>query len=159
MEKQTFLTFLLGKEYFAVNVDKVLEVLEQQHITTVPQTPDHILGIINFRGDILPVVDTRLKFNLPSLGLEEKNFIIVFDISNEAGKFMIAATADAVKDVIEIANDEIKTVPEMGIRYNAKYITGVIRRDENFILLLEVEKIFSISDAESVDMVDALQTN
>jgi purine-binding chemotaxis protein CheW len=151
MEKQTFLTFLLGHEYFAVNVSGVLEVLEKQHITSVPQTPDHILGIVNFRGDILPVIDTRMKFNLPSLNEEESHFIIVFDIGSELGKFMIAATADAVEDVIEIGDDEIKPVPEMGISYNAKYISGAVRRNENFILLLDVDKVFSFTDMEAIN--------
>ena len=153
-EKQTFLTFLLEQEFFAVNVKKVLEVLEKQHITRVPRTPDHILGILNFRGDILPVVNTRLKFHLPSLHSEEKNYIIVFDISNDTGKFIIAATADAVKDVIEIADDEIMPVPEMGIGYNVKYISGAIRRNNIFILLLDMEKVFSLSDAESINLVE-----
>ena len=150
MEKQTFLTFLLGQEYFAVNVTKVLEVLEKQDITKVPKTPPHILGIINFRGDILPVVDTRLKFNLPSQDLEDKNFVIVFDLSTENNKFIIAATADSVKDVIEILDNEIKSVPEMGISYNTKFISGAIRRNDEFILLLDIDKVFSLSDAESV---------
>ena len=158
MEKQTLLTFLLGQEYFAVNVTKVLEVLEKQHITKVPQTPSHILGIINFRGDILPVVDTRQKFNLPSQDTEEKNYVIVYDISSNNNKFIIAATADAVKDVIEIRDNEIKPVPEMGISYNTKFISGAIRQNENFILLLDIEKVFSLSDAESVQALSAQET-
>lgn len=159
MEKQTFLTFLLGRECFAVNVTKVLEVLEKQNITAVPQTPEHILGIINFRGDILPVVNTRLKFNLPAHDIDEKNFVIVFDVSTEVKKTIIAATADAVKDVIEISDDEVKPVPEMGISYNIKYISGAIRRNEEFILLLDIEKVFSHADKETADIVSASETN
>jgi purine-binding chemotaxis protein CheW len=158
MEKQTLLTFLLGQEYFAVNVTKVLEVLEKQHITKVPQTPGHILGIINFRGDILPVVDTRQKFNLSSQDTEEKHFVIVFDISSNNNKFIIAATADAVKDVIEIFDADIKPVPEMGISYNAKYISGAIRQKEQFILLLDIEKVFSLSDVESIQALPTQET-
>ena len=159
MEKQTFLTFLLGQENFAVDVRKVLEVLEKQHITKVPQTPEHILGILNFRGDILPVIDTRHKFNLTSTDIEEKNFVIVFDISSESNKIIIAATADAVKDVIEISDDEIKPVPEMGIRYNVKYISGAIRRDEEFILLLDIDKVFLLSDKEAIDLISTTEIN
>jgi purine-binding chemotaxis protein CheW len=158
MEKQTFLTFLLGREYFAVNVAKVLEVLERQHITTIPQAPEQILGIINFRGDILPVVDTRLKFNLPSQNSEDKNFVIVYDISTEGNKFVIAATADSVKDVIEIADSEIKPVPEMGISYNTRYIIGAVRRDNSFIMLLDIEKIFSLSDKENIQTLAVDET-
>jgi purine-binding chemotaxis protein CheW len=150
MEKQTYLTFLLGQEYFAVNVSKVLEVLERQHITKVPQTPDHILGIINFRGEILPVADTRRKFNLPPQDYDVKHFVIVYEIGSSDSKFTIAATADAVRDVIEVADNEIKPVPEMGINYNSKFISGAIRRDDKFILMLDIEKVFSIIDTEVV---------
>lgn len=153
MENSTYLTFLIGKEYFAVNVTKVLEVLQHQSITLIPKTPEHILGIINFRGEILPVVDTKLKFNLKSDG-DESKIIIVFDIEHNETKSIIAATADAVKDVIEVADSEIKPVPEMGIRYNSNYLSGAIRRDENFILLLNIEKIFSTSDLAEITQIE-----
>lgn len=146
MEKETYLTFVLGQECFAVNVSNVLEVLEQQQITQIPKAPEHILGIINFRGDILPVINTRCKFNLPAKDNYLKNYVIVYEIGDEDKRFTIAATADAVKDVIEISPDEIKTVPEMGISYDTRYITGAIRRNETFTLLLNTEKVFSASD-------------
>ncbi len=149
METSTYLTFLIGKEYFAVNVNKVLEVLQHQNITLIPKTPEHILGIINFRGEILPVIDTKLKFNIKEDDVESQ-IIIVFEIENNETKSIIAATADSVKDVIEIAHSEIKPVPEMGIRYNSNFLSGAIRREENFILLLDIEKIFSTKDLAEV---------
>ena len=162
MEKSTYLTFVLGKEYFAVCVDEVLEVLQHQQITSVPKTPDHILGIINFRGDILPVVDTRIKFNLSTQDENQRSIIIVFDIAGEDQRIQIAATADAVKDVIEVEPDEIKPVPEMGISYNAKFISGAIRRNDTFIMMLNIEKVFSISDLAMVqqltDTTNVLET-
>jgi purine-binding chemotaxis protein CheW len=151
MESNTYLTFLLGNEYFAVNVNQVLEVLERQNITRIPRVPDYVLGIINFRGEILPVIDMRQKFNLPPSNLDEKNFIIIYDILINGKQTTIAATADSVNDVIEISQEEIKTVPEMGIDYNTKFITGAIRRKENFILLLSVDKIFMQTDAEILE--------
>lgn len=149
METSTYLTFLIGKEYFAVNVNKVLEVLQHQNITLIPKTPEHILGIINFRGEILPVIDTKLKFNIKEDDVESQ-IIIVYEIENNETKSIIAATADSVKDVIEITHSEIKPVPEMGIRYNSNFLSGAIRRDENFILLLDIEKIFSTKDLAEV---------
>lgn len=150
MEKETYLTFVLGQELFAVNVVHVLEVLEQQHITSVPRAPEHIMGIINFRGEILPVVNTRLKFKLANKEDYYKNYVIVFDIEKEEQRFSIAATADAVKDVIEISSDEIKPVPEMGISYDTQFIAGAIRRNETFILLLNIEKVFMLMDTDVV---------
>jgi purine-binding chemotaxis protein CheW len=153
MEKSTYLTFLLGKEYFAVNVNYVLEVLQHQQITAVPQTPGHILGIINFRGDILPVIDTRRKFNLTVDENGKKPIIIVFEVTSESQTITIAATADSVKDVIEVEPDEIKPVPEMGLSYNAKLISGAIRRADIFIMMLDIEKVFSINDLASVERI------
>lgn len=146
--KQTLLTFLLGQEYFAVHVTKVLEVLEKQNITKVPQTPAHILGIINFRGEILPVIDTRQKFNLPAIAEEDKHFVIVYDLSTDTHNLIVAGTADAVKDVIEILPSDIKPVPEMGIGYDARFISGVVRQNDEFIMILDIDKVFALSEAE-----------
>lgn len=148
MEKETYLTFMLGHELFAVNVKNVLEVLEQLQITRVPKAPEHILGIINFRGEILPVVNTHYKFNLTESGGLLKNYVIVYIIGNGEQHFSVAATADGVKDVIEISPDEIKPVPEMGIRYDSRIIAGAIRRNEQFILIIHPEKVFTMSDTE-----------
>lgn len=149
MEKQTFLTFVLGNELFAVDVVNVLEVLEEQTITRVPKAPEHILGIINFRGEILPVVNTRQKFNLPTKSTELKTFIIVYDLVKNDNHYTISATADGVKDVIEVEPSEIKPIPEIGISFDTRYIAGVIRRNETFILLIHPEKVFSATEIET----------
>lgn len=154
MEKETYLTFVLGNDLFAVNVKSVLEVLEQQQITPVPKAPAHILGIINFRGEILPVVNTRLKFSMAETNSLLKNYVIVYDIELPNTQLCVAATADGVKDVIEIEPTEIKPVPEMGIGYDARFIAGAIMRNNKFILLIQPEKLFTIADTEV-----AAQTN
>ena len=156
MEKSTFLTFLLGNELFAVNVANVLEVLEQQQITRVPRAPEHIMGIINFRGEILPVVNTRQKFNLPTIDEESKNFIIVYDLTKDEVNYTVSATADGVKDVIEIDPSEIKPVPEMGLSYDTRYIAGVIRRNDAFILLIHPDKVFSVADSEVTKQMETI---
>ncbi|HNX67715.1 MAG TPA: chemotaxis protein CheW [Bacteroidales bacterium] len=152
MEKETYLTFILGQECFAVNVSNVLEVLEKQQITQVPNAPGHLLGIINFRGVILPVVNMHKRFGISAVTPEEmSSFLIVFEIGDDESKITIAATADAVKDVIDINPEEIKPLPEMGISYDAQFIQGAIRRDSGFILILKTEKIFSIADTVIVN--------
>ena len=150
----TYLTFMLGNESFAVPVSKVLEVLQKQPITRVPKTPAHILGIINFRGEILPVFDTRQKFNLAATIQNEARIVIVFEIAGLGDKTIIAATADSVKDVIEINYAEIKPVPELGLDYDSQYISGAIRRNENFILMLNIEKVFSLTDINDVQQIN-----
>jgi len=151
---ETYLTFLLGQEYFAVPVTHVLEVLLKQQITPVPKAPRHILGIINFRGDILPVIDTRQKFNLSMNDRNEKEVVIVFEINNKDDiKIMISATADKVKDVIEIKEQEIKPVPELGLSFDSRFICGAIYRNDHFILLLDIEKVFSSADLTSLPQI------
>lgn len=155
MERETYLTFVLGSNLFAVNVVNVLEVLEQQQITRVPRAPADILGIINFRGEILPVVNTRKRFNLPETDSLLKNYVIVFEIGREEHLQTIAASADGVKDVIEIVRDEIKPVPEMGMSFDSRYVSGVLHRNTDFILLIDIEKIFTFSDVELSNQLEA----
>ncbi len=149
----TFLTFMLGNESFAVPVFNVLEVLQKQTITRVPKTPPHILGIINFRGEILPVFDTRQKFNLSATTEDEAKIVVVFEINEGNDKTTIAATADSVKDVIEIDHSEIKPVPVLGLDYDSRFISGAIRRNDTFTLMLDIEKVFSTADLTNVQQI------
>lgn len=154
--KNVFLSFRLGKETFAVSVIKVLEVLQQQHITEIPDVPAYIKGVINFRGDILPIFDARLKFNLKVDEDEEKNVIIVLDLTGENQKMRIGAIADGVKDVLAFDETEIKPVPEMGLKYNAEYISGMIKSGDSFIMVLNIDKVFT---AEEVKFLNNTATN
>jgi purine-binding chemotaxis protein CheW len=153
--KNVFLSFKLGKETFAVSVNKVLEVLQKQHITEIPDLPKYIKGVINFRGDILPVFDARLKFNLEIPDNDIQNVIIVFDLATENKKTRIGGVVDGVKDVLPFEESEIKPVPELGLKYNADYIKGMIKMGENFIMVLDIDKVFS--DEESHTMITKIQ--
>ncbi len=146
--KQAYLSFRLSNELFAVNAFKVLEVLEQQYITEIPQTPDYVLGVINFRGEILPVFDTRRKFNMPARDEKQKFVIIVLDLVIDGQQVMIGTTADGVKDVIEIEEKEIKEVPEVGSSFNIEFLEGIIHRDNGFIMMLNVDKIYAEENVE-----------
>jgi purine-binding chemotaxis protein CheW len=143
VDKEVFLSFKLGKELFAVSVKKVLEVLQKQQLTEVPETPDFILGVINFRGEIVPVADTRKKFKLPAQEDNEKFVVIILELQFNQETILIGTTADAVKDVIEIAEEEIKVVPNMGSQINPEFISGMVQRNDKFIMILDVDKIFS----------------
>ena len=155
--KNVFLSFRLGKETFAVSVKKVLEVLQQQHITEVPDVPAYIKGVINFRGDILPICDARIKFNLPVQDNDEKCVVIVLDLENNDQKMRIGAIADGVKDVISIEESDIRPVPEMGLRYNAEYLSGMIKSGDSFIMVLNVDKVFTTDEVNVINSVSPEQ--
>jgi purine-binding chemotaxis protein CheW len=147
---RTYLSFLVYGQYFAVDVVKVLEVLQKQNIVQVPNAPAYVKGIINFRGEIVPVFDTRTKFNFPENDAKSSFVIIVLDLSGKNGTFRIGAIADKVKDVITIDDNAIKPVPQMSEKFNTEFLQGIFKIDDSFILLLNVDKVFS--NAETLDM-------
>jgi purine-binding chemotaxis protein CheW len=149
---KTYLSFVVCDELFAVDVTNVLEVLQKQHVTKVPNAPKHIKGIINFRGEIVPVFDSRTKFNLPELDITSAYVIIVLDLSKQNETFRIGAIVDKVKDVINIDDTELKSVPKMSENFNTEFLHGIFKLKESFILLLNVEKVFS--DTEILEMRD-----
>ncbi|HOK52745.1 MAG TPA: chemotaxis protein CheW [Bacteroidales bacterium] len=151
---QTYLSFIIEKELFAINVAKVLEVLQKQPITQVPNAPEYIRGIINFRGEVVPVFETRVRFHFPSRSKEDNYVIIVLDLSNEETIFRIGAIVDKVKDVINIDDSEIKPVPLMSKDFNTEFIYGVYKtNDDEFLMILNVEKLFTTDDYQEVAKV------
>jgi purine-binding chemotaxis protein CheW len=149
--KNTFLSFRIGKETFAVSVHKALEVLEKQYITQVPNVPAYIEGVINFRGKIIPVIDARMKFKLPKRGIDDKYVVIVFDLTIEGKKMIIGAMADSVQDVIGFEDSNILEVPELGFNYNAEFILGMLKNENSFTMILDIDKVFS---TEEVDVLN-----
>lgn len=142
----TYLSFIVCDELFAVNVNKVLEVLQLQHITHVPNAPNYISGIINFRGEVVPVFESRAKFSLPPRNKESAFVIIVLDLSKDNDTIRIGTVVDRVKDVISIDNSEIKPVPAMSKEFNTDFLQGIFKLNNNFIMLLDVEKVFTGSE-------------
>lgn len=153
----TYLSFIVGDELYAVNVTKVLEVLEKQNITKVPNAPDYIKGIVNFRGEVVPVFESRTKFNLPERDENVSNVVIVLDLSKENDLFRIGAIVDKVKDVISIDDNEIKAVPAMSKEYNTEFLQGIFKQNDKFILLLDVEKVFTGEELSNIKETNTLQ--
>jgi purine-binding chemotaxis protein CheW len=153
----TYLSFIVGDELYAVNVNKVLEVLEKQSITRVPNAPRYIKGIINFRGEVVPVFESRTKFNLSDRPEDAPHVIIVLDLSKDNDIFRIGAIVDRVKDVISIDDNDIKAVPAMSKEYNTEFLQGIFKMGETFILLLDVEKVFTGDELNAIKETNSLQ--
>lgn len=150
MEKNinTYLSFMIDNEYFAVSVAKVLEVFLTQKITRVPNVASEISGVINFRGEIIPLFETRAIFNLPNRTDNERFVIIVLEITTATGNSVIGAVVDRVKDVINIEPKDIIPVPKMNIRIKAELISGIYKLKEDFVMLLNVDKMFTDEEIE-----------
>jgi len=149
-EKVTFLSFSLGKERFAVEVSNVLEVLRNQIITPVPKTSEYIEGIINFRGDILTVVNTRKKLKMTTETRTATNIVMVLEFKIGNDFVILGALVDKVKNVFEINEKEIKAVPEFGSYYNPEFLQGAIKDKDGYLVLLDIPKIFSAEDVEII---------
>jgi purine-binding chemotaxis protein CheW len=147
---RTYLSFTICGDHYAVNVTKVLEVLQEEQITPVPNAPDYILGIINFRGDVVPVFETRVRFNLPQRDMTKEYNIIVIDVSDGPEMFRLGAVVDKVKDVIAIDDSAIKPVPAMTKEFNTDFLQGIYKLGNEFIMLLNVEKVFSGDELREV---------
>ena len=138
-----YLTFTLGDEVYALDIASVREVLEYTSITKVPRTPGYIRGVINLRGRAVPVVDVRLKFDMPETERTVDTCIIIVEVKLGGEETVIGALADSVKEVMDIEPGDIEPAPRMGTSIRADFIRGIGKHGEEFIILLDIDKVFS----------------
>jgi purine-binding chemotaxis protein CheW len=156
-EINTFLSFKLGEEVFAINVFKVINILEMNHITRIPQAPEYMKGVINLRGTVLPVIDLRLKFGLSEKDITVDTSIIVLSIEVTGEPVLIGILVDAVKEVLELKSSDIAPSPTLGTKYNSGFVEGMWRIDEKFIMILDIDKVFSTE--EVIDLKEEITHN
>jgi len=148
-----YLTFTLGHEVFALGISSVREVLEFTTITKVPRTPEYIRGVINLRGRAVPVVDVRLKFGMPQTERTVNTCIIIVEVQLGGEELVLGALADAVKEVMDIEPGEVEPAPRMGTSIKADFIQGIGKQNDDFIIILDIDKVFS--DEELTQMTAA----
>jgi len=149
----SFLSFRLGEELFAANVSKVLEILEIPKITKVPRSPSFMRGVINLRGNVLPVIDTRVKFGFPIVPDTVNSCILVLNVLSEDKNIILGAVVDAVQEVMEIDNEAIQAVPSMGTKYKTEFISGMLKMGEDFIMLLNLDLVFTSEEMSILEDV------
>jgi purine-binding chemotaxis protein CheW len=145
-----FLTFKLGEEMFALEVAQVREILDFTTITKVPRAPEFMRGVINVRGSVVPVVDMRPKFGMLQTEKTVDTRIVVMEITFDDELCVIGALADAVHNVIELDPGLIEAAPRIGAKWNTDFIKGIGKQDDAFIIILEVDRIFSAHELASV---------
>lgn len=139
----SYLSFKLGGETFAANVGKVLNILEMTEITKVPKAPEYMKGVINLRGTVLPVVDTRIKFNMPATEYTNNTCILVMEVEVDGEHVQVGGLVDAVQAVLEIDQEDILPPPSIGSKYRSEFISGMAKIDDKFIMLLNMDRVFS----------------
>jgi purine-binding chemotaxis protein CheW len=153
-----YLTFLLGREEFAIQVLKVREIMGIQDITAVPQTPSYVKGVINLRGKVIPVVDLRLKFCLPEIEYTQRTCIIVVRVESAGTPLHTGIIVDAVSEVLNLAVADIEDTPDFGDGGNsaASYLLGMAKVKGKVKILLDIDRVLS---AQEVHGLDALVQN
>ena len=141
-----WVTFKLDNETYGINVMQVQEVLRYTEIAPVPGAPDYVLGIINLRGNVVTVIDTRSRFGLQSAELDDSTRIVII----EAEKQVIGILVDSEAEVVYLRRSEIDNAPNVGTEESAKYIQGVSNRDNELLILVDLDKL--LSDDEWVEL-------
>jgi len=145
-ESMQYLTFKLEDEVFALDITKVREVLDFTTVTKVPRTPDFMRGVINLRGSVVPVVDMRLKFGMSRTDQTVNTCIIIVEINLDGERLILGALADSVQEVIELEPGQIEPAPRIGTRLSTEFIKGMGKRDDQFIIILDIDRIFSMDE-------------
>jgi purine-binding chemotaxis protein CheW len=142
----SYLTFKIGEEEFGANVSKVLNILELQEITKVPKAPVYMKGVINLRGMVLPVIDTRIKFDMEPIEFTNKTCILVLEVEVDGESVNVGALVDSVQEVLELDKEDIQSPPSIGNKYQSEFIFGMAKVDKEFIMLLDMDKVFSVDE-------------
>jgi purine-binding chemotaxis protein CheW len=145
-----YLTFKLEDEVYATDTAQVREVLEYSRVTKVPRTPDYMRGVINLRGHVVPVLDLKLRFSMNRTEQTVNTCVIIVEVCIEGEKTIIGALADSVQEVIDMAPSSIEPPPKIGMKLTTEFIRGMGKRDEQFVIILDIDKVFSTEDMDSV---------
>ncbi|WP_395338619.1 chemotaxis protein CheW [Ningiella sp. W23] len=138
-EHQEFLTFVLGDENYALDIMTVKEIRGYENVTKIANAPDYIKGVLNLRGDIVPIIDLRLKFEVGEATYDEFTIVIMLMI----GERIVGIVVDEVSDVIKVEDSEIKPPPEFGVAFDSAYLHGLTTINEQMIILVNIQKLIS----------------
>lgn len=143
-----WVTFYLAEEKYGVPVAQVREVLRYSEITPVPGAPDYVLGIINLRGNVVTVLDTRKRFALPPNEIADSTRVVIIEVEEQ----VVGILVDSVSEVVRLKTGEIETAPNVGNDESSKYIQGVASRDGNLLILVDLHRL--LSDEEWQEMAN-----
>lgn len=142
-EQNQYLTFTLDDEVFALEISKVREVLDFSDVTKVPQMPEFMCGVINLRGNVVPVVDMRCKFGIEMTESTVNTCIIIVEVVMDGESSVLGALVDSVQEVLDLEPDQIEPPPRIGAKLNTEFIHGMGKHNDQFIIILNINRVFS----------------
>ena len=139
MPTREFLTFVLGDETYALDIMTVKEIRGYEATTKIANAPDFIKGVINLRGDIVPIIDLRIKFGIGEPTYNEWTIVIMLNIQER----IVGIVVDGVSDVMNLEDEEIKPAPEFGVAFDSKYLHGLATLDDHMVIIVDIEELIS----------------
>ncbi len=133
------LTFKLADEHYGIDIMKVKEIRGYEAVTKIANAPDFIKGVINLRGDIVPILDLRLKFSVGEATYNEFTIVIMVVVANK----IIGIVVDAVSDVIKLTSTDIKPAPEFGVAFDSRYLSGLVAQSDHMVILLNIDALIT----------------
>ncbi len=146
-EQKEFLTFVLGDENYALDIMTVKEIRGYEEVTKIANAPDYIKGVLNLRGDIVPIVDLRIKFNVGEVTYNEFTIVIMLMVDER----IVGIVVDEVSDVIKVDDTEIKAPPEFGVAFDSAYLHGLTSIKDQMIILVNIQKLISSDELGLLD--------
>lgn len=147
-----YLTFSMADEEYGIGILKIKEIIGMMPITSVPQTPEFVKGVINLRGKVIPVIDLRLRFGMVEKEYNERTCIIVVETQGDAGAVTIGIVVDSVSEVLNIKANEIEETPTFGTRLNTDYILGMAKMEGGVKILLDIDRVLSTDEVSMLEM-------
>lgn len=154
---QQYLTFMIGGEEYAISLLKVKEIIEYDVVTEIPKTPPWVRGVINLRGNVVPVIDLAVKLRLSASIPGKLTCIVITEVECEGEATVMGVMADSVRQVVDLKPEEIEVPPSFGTRVKVDYLLGMARSGKKFCLLLDAEKVLSAE--ELLELSDSLESS
>lgn len=141
-----YLTFRIGNEHYGLELSQTREIIEYSGITEVPLMPNFLRGVINLRGEVVPVIDLAVRLGRKSIEVQKRTCIIVVELQNNEQNHVLGLLADAVSEVIEMDDENIEDAPSFGANIRAEFIQGIAKREDEFVVLLDANNALSIRE-------------
>ena len=150
-DDREFLSFVLGEEHYALDITTVKEIRGYEQVTKIANAPDFIKGVMNLRGDIVPVVDLRIKFNVGEATYNEFTIVIMLNVDER----IVGIVVDGVSDVIRLSEEEMLPPPEFGVAFDSRYLHGLADVDETVVILVNIESLINSNELGLVEVSQA----
>lgn len=151
IEESQYLTFLSGAEVFGIGILRIKEIKEYASVTSIPMMPDYVKGVINLRGNVVPIIDLPVRFGREKSVISKRSCVIIVEVEHEEESIDIGILVDAVNEVIDIPSQSIEPAPSFGSKIRTEFIQGIGKLENQFVILLNVNRVLSVTELSSIE--------